>query len=177
MLGLLFWTFMKIGLLSFGGGYAMLPLIESEVSSYQWMGQADYAQTVALVSLAPGPLAANMAVAVGYHTAGIPGSVAAMAGFVAPSLILIVLIVMISRRFAGHELDSFYYGLRPVIIAFVFYGAFRLAQSTPMMDSASVSTLLTWIIAGTAFLLFARFHFHPLIILLGSGLAGWILLR
>lgn len=155
----------------------MLPIIESEVASYQWMNETDYGQTVALVSLAPGPLAANMAVAVGYNTAGILGSAAAMLGFVLPSIVLIVLIVSVSRHFANKDLDSFYYGLRPVIIAFVFYGAFRLAQSTSLLQSASSQSLFTWLIAIAAFFLFARFHLHPLLILIGSGVAGWLLLQ
>ncbi|WP_010275140.1 chromate transporter [Paenibacillus senegalensis] len=177
MIWLLFWSFFKIGLLSFGGGYAMLPIIESEVARYEWMSGNAYAQTVALVSLAPGPLAANMAVSVGYHTAGIAGSAAAMAGFVTPSILLIVLIVVISQRFANKELDSFYYGIRPVIVAFVFYGAFRMAQSTPLLHSSPADMAITWIIAAAAYLSFSRFHLHPLLVLSGSGVAGWLLFQ
>lgn len=177
MLWWLFWSFVKIGVMSFGGGYAMLPIIQEEVVSHQWMSETEYAQAVALVGMAPGPIAANLAVIIGYKTAGLPGSIVAASGFVLPTVTIVVGLIMFTRLYSHKKVDSFYYGLRPIIVAFVFYGAIRLAKSTPLFQSLSLESGYAWLIALAAFVLFIRSKLHPLIILFSSAIAGVLVFR
>ncbi|MEX2461416.1 MAG: chromate transporter [Paenibacillaceae bacterium] len=173
MLWDLFWSFLKIGFISFGGGYAMIPIIQHEVSSHHWMTDAKFAEGVALAGMAPGPIATNSAIYVGYHTAGITGSILATLGIILPSIIVIVLISAFFYKLHEHKVvKSVFYGLRPVIVALVFFAAFRLAMSNPMMQGISWHTVITVIIFVAAFIGMIRYRIHPLAIIVLSGLVG-----
>jgi chromate transporter len=173
MLLSLFWSFLKIGFISFGGGYAMIPIIQHEVSSHHWMTDAKFAEGVALAGMAPGPIATNSAIYVGYHTAGIAGSIMATMGIILPSIIVIVLISTFFYKLHEHKLvKSVFYGLRPVIVALVFFAAFRLARANPMMQGISWHTLITVIIFMSAFIGMIRYRIHPFTIIILSGLVG-----
>ena len=92
MLFKLFITFFKIGLFTFGGGYAMIPLIEREViEKKRWIEKKDFLDMLVLAQSAPGPIAVNTAVFVGYKTAGVMGAIMATLGTVLPSFIIILL--------------------------------------------------------------------------------------
>lgn len=91
----LFLTFFKIGLVSFGGGYAMIPVIEAEVvSKHDWMTTQEFTDVIAVASMSPGPIATNSAIFIGYNTAGLPGAIFSTIGSVLPSLIIILIIAM-----------------------------------------------------------------------------------
>lgn len=90
--------FFKIGLVSFGGGYAILSVIEREVLSQQWMTSVDFAQAVTLAGMAPGPIATNSAVLIGYKVAGILGAAAATIGMILPSFIIIIALAVFFLR-------------------------------------------------------------------------------
>ena len=91
----LFWTFFKIGAFTFGGGYAMLPLIQAEVESHGWMASADLVNFVAVSESTPGPFAVNISTYVGTELAGIPGGIFATLGVVLPSFLIILLIILL----------------------------------------------------------------------------------
>ncbi|MDQ8737993.1 chromate transporter [Paenibacillus sp. LHD-38] len=86
MLWELFITFLKIGIVSFGGGYAVIPLIQYEVASRGWLESAEYQETISIAGMAPGPIATNSATLVGYKTAGLGGAIMSTLGMVIPSL-------------------------------------------------------------------------------------------
>ena len=82
----LFWSYFKIGLFSFGGGYAMIPLMELEIiSRHGWLTAAEFADIIAIAETTPGPIAINSATYVGFRMAGIIGSIVATLGVVSPS--------------------------------------------------------------------------------------------
>jgi len=89
---LLFWTFFKIGAVSFGGGYAMIPLMQEELEALGWMDAEEFANILAVSEMTPGPLATNTATYVGAKTAGVLGSMAATLGVALPSLVIITLV-------------------------------------------------------------------------------------
>lgn len=173
MLWQLFWSFFKIGVMSFGGGYAMIPVIHEEVAAHGWLTEGQYAEAVALAGMAPGPIATNSAIIVGYEAAGFAGSIMTAFGILLPSVIIIVLSSMLFHKVYLHKkVKSAFYGLRPIIAALVFYGAFRLALSSPHLRSLSWETLFTCIIGIVAFVAMLRYHLHPMLIIGLSALLG-----
>jgi chromate transporter len=169
----LFWTFLKIGSISFGGGYAMIPVIQHEVTAHQWMTDAQYAEGVALAGMAPGPIATNSAIFVGYHTAGIMGSIFAAIGIILPSIIAIVLLSFVFYKLAGNkDFKSALYGLRPIIVALIVFAAYRLAIANPHVHGWSWNTLVAALFFIAAFTAMYRFKMHPFAIILLSGLVG-----
>ncbi len=91
----MFWTFVKIGLFSFGGGYAILAMIQQEVvARHGWLTPSEFTDVVAISQMTPGPIAINAATFIGYRRAGIPGSLLCTFGVILPSLILMLAITL-----------------------------------------------------------------------------------
>ena len=113
----LFWTFFKIGAFTFGGGYAMLPLIQAEVESHGWMASADLVNFVAVSESTPGPFAVNISTYVGTELAGIPGGIFATLGVVLPSFLIILLVARCFEAFRNSRIVSgCMAGLKPAVI-------------------------------------------------------------
>ncbi|WP_440413844.1 chromate transporter [Paenibacillus sp. SAFN-117] len=169
----LFWTFFKIGLLSFGGGYAMIPVIEHEVTAHGWMTSAEYYEAIALAGMSPGPVATNGAVYVGYHTAGLAGAVAATLGMVLPSLFLIVLMAAFFVRINEHKLvKSAFYGLRPIVAGLVAYAAIHFSQTSGIIGPISWDSGIALVIFAFSLFALIKYKLHPLYVIALSGLAG-----
>lgn len=114
----LFLTFAKIGLFSFGGGYAMIPVIRDEVLSNAWLTELEYSNIVTVSQMTPGPLAVNAATYVGYSVGGVGGSALATLGVALPSFIIVVIMGMFMRRFRDSTaMNGILTGIRPVTIA------------------------------------------------------------
>ncbi|NLO34947.1 MAG: chromate transporter [Clostridiaceae bacterium] len=189
----LFYSFFRIGLFSFGGGYAMIPLIQSEILHHGWLTADQFADIVAIAEMTPGPIAVNSATYVGYMTAGVAGSLVATAGVTLPSLLLILLVASFVSRYQKHPLYTMiFYGLRPVVVGLIASAAVFIGK-TALVHVAADQTLRNWFatlfskplaaIQPAALLIFAaaliihhKFKLHPLILIMGAGLAG-ILLR
>jgi len=169
----LFVTFLQIGFVSFGGGYAMIPLIEHEVVAHGWMDTRAFAEVTALAGMAPGPIATNTSVFVGYQVAGILGAVIALLGMVLPSLIVILLIVSWMYRLHKHPLfQSMFYGLRPIITGLIIYAGIRFVLFTGLVgkwDSHSLVLILIFFLALWALI---KWRLHPALVILLSGFAG-----
>ena len=113
----LFLMFFKIGLFTFGGGYAMLPLIQQEVASRGLMSMEELTNFVAVSESTPGPFAVNIATYVGMHSAGIWGSVCATLGVVMPSFIVILIVAHFYEKFKeSHTVKGVMSGLRPAVV-------------------------------------------------------------
>ena len=109
----LFWTFFKIGLFTFGGGYAMLPLIQSEALAHGWMDTADIVDFVAVSESTPGPFAVNIATYVGRVTAGVGGAVL-------PSFAVILLVARFYGKFRqSRGVEGAMTGLRPAVVGLI----------------------------------------------------------
>ena len=170
----LFVTFFIVGLVSFGGGYAMIPLIQEEVlHRREWMDAGQLADIIAVAGMSPGPIATNIAVAVGFRQAGLGGAVVSSLAVVLPSFIILLILGKVFTRFHDHPLmKSSFYGLRPIVAGMILYAAFLFAQQSGMFAELS---WFTWsqiaIFAGSlaALMIFRK---HPLYIILLSGLIG-----
>jgi chromate transporter len=117
----LFLTFSRIGAFTFGGGYAMIPLIQREASQKRgWVSDEDILEIVAIAESTPGPIAINAATFVGYRVAGIPGAVCATLGVVAPSFLIILAIASVLREFQENLYVQYAFrGIRAAVLALI----------------------------------------------------------
>ncbi len=166
----LFITFFKIGLFSFGGGYAMLPLIQREVVAvHGWLTAESFINIVGISQATPGPIAINSATYVGYKTAGILGSTFATFGVILPSIIIIY---VVSRLFMRYKDGIYIQGTLKVIRL----GAVGLIAAAAVLLMGDVFTgVWSVVIFLAAFIASFRFNADPILIVVLSGLAGFII--
>lgn len=171
----LFFTFLKIGCVSFGGGYAVIPMIQYEVEAHGWLEPERFQQAVAMAGMSPGPISTNTATLVGYDSAGIQGGIAATLGMVLPSLAIIVLLSALFFRFQGSNwIKSSLYGLRPIITGMIAYAAlhFGFLSGTEGFTWTTVSTL---VICAGCLVLLTRYKLHPIAVIAAAGVAGIVI--
>lgn len=127
----LFLTFLKIGVVSFGGGYGMIALVRETVVGKGWMTDASFLNFLAVAESTPGPIAVNMATYIGSVKGGLPGSVVATAGVILPSLVIILLITILARNFMKKQgVQAFLQGVRPCVVALIVGTAATLGLKT-----------------------------------------------
>lgn len=172
----LFWNFLLIGCFSFGGGYAMLPLIDQQVTNQGWMTTEQFTEVIAISGMLPGSIGTNAAAFVGFQTAGLAGAFVATIGMLLPSLLFILLIGKFFKKFIDNKIVKYgFYGLRPVIVGLILYAAFKFAFSMEVMTTLSWQSLsfVLMFLISLYFLVFKQTH--PLLIILLSGLCGIII--
>lgn len=127
----LFWEFFKIGLFTFGGGFAMIPLIKDTVVAKSWLTLEEFTNFIGVCESTPGPIAVNMATYVGSTQAGIFGSICATAGVILPSVIIIILIAAILKNLTKNKFfKGFLKGVKPVIVGLILStGVILLAKN------------------------------------------------
>ncbi len=172
----LFWTFFKIGLFTFGGGYAMIPLIKSEVLSHGWADTEDIINFIAVSESTPGPLAVNMATFIGRTTGGIPGAICATAGVVLPSFIIILLVACTYEKFKkSRTVQGAMTGLKPAVVGMIAAALVSLGMEVfiPGESTKAVSSVISAVIF--VIMIFpALKKKSPIMIILISGLFGVI---
>lgn len=173
MLLQLFKIFFKIGIFTFGGGYAMIPLIEKEImEEKQWISKDDLMEIIAISQMTPGPIATNAATFVGKKMAGIPGSIAATVGVVLPSLIIITTIsAFFSKGFNNIYVQKVFTGMRAGIAASIFLSVKKLA-TTGIKGKTGVAIFSISIIS----LIFSLVSPFSLIGVFGLGSIGFYML-
>lgn len=125
----LFSVFFKIGLFSFGGGYAMIPLLETEMQNSGWIDMKEFADIVSISQMTPGPVGINAATYVGFKTAGIPGSICATLGVFLPSFILIIMAASFFENFKENRfVAAVFMGIRPATIGLISIAVLYFAQ-------------------------------------------------
>ena len=126
----LFWTYIKIGTFTLGGGYAMLPLIQREVvDNHHWLDEDEFLDMIALAQAAPGLIAVNSAVFIGHRLAGWKGVLACVLGAVLPSFCILLLIAMFFRDIKDNPfVESVFRGVRPAVVALIVATVIRLAR-------------------------------------------------
>ena len=116
----LFLEFFKIGLFTFGGGYAMIPLVEETVLKYGWATENEFYNLIGVCESTPGPIAVNMATYIGSTQGGVLGSIVSTLGVVLPSFIIIVLVVSILDKFIKNRyFQAFLSGVKPVVVGLI----------------------------------------------------------
>lgn len=123
----LFYTFFLIGLFTFGGGYAMIPMIQEQVVSKGWITESNLTDFIAVSEATPGPFAINISTFVGNSVGGAFGAVCATIGVILPSIIIILIIAMIMKKFLKNKyVQGALKGVRPVVLALILATALML---------------------------------------------------
>ena len=166
----LFFTFCRIGGLTFGGGYAMLPIIQKEiVEEKKWATEEEVLDYYAVGQCTPGIIAVNTATFIGYKVHGIIGAIVATLGVVFPSLIIITIIAALLKNFANYSIvQHAFSGIRVVVIALIVSAILKLAKT-------SIKNSTTLIIAIIAFILLAFVNLSPIYIVIAAACIGLIL--
>lgn len=167
MLIQIFWTFFKIGPATFGGGFAMIPLIEKEiVEKRKWLNSEDVTDVIALSQTVPGGVAINSATFIGQRIGGIKGALAAMIGVSLPTF-LIVLSLGISYFFIhdNTKLEAAFVSIRVTIVAIIVYAAIKTAK-TAIVDKTTFCIMM----AGVP----ALFFIHPVLAIFLGALTGML---
>ena len=159
----LFWTFLKIGTFTLGGGYAMLPLVQREVvDNRHWIDEEEYLTMIALAQAAPGLIAVNSAIFIGWRIGGWKGVCGAVLGAVLPSFCIILAIAMVFSEWKQlPAVEAAFRGIRPAVVALI------AAPLVKMAKSAKISWL-TAIIPIVAALLIWLGHLNPVWVILAS---------
>lgn len=182
----LFLSFLQIGAFSFGGGYAAMPLIQNQVVQlHSWLSQSEFTDLITISQMTPGPIAINSATFVGTRIAGIPGALAATAGCVLPSCILVTLLAKIYLKYRNLSLlQGVLKSLRPAVIAMIaaagasilvnaFWGE-SIASLTASQLLPNISIQAVGIFTGSLILL-ARLKMNPIHVMLLSGVTEVVL--
>ncbi len=170
----LFRTFFVIGSVSFGGGYAMIPIIEAEVLQHGWMTTQQFTDAIAIAGMSPGPIAANSAILVGYSTAGVIGAIVSILGVLFPAIILVIVVATFFTRLHHYPVvHSIFYGLRPIVTSLVIFAAIRFALSNNMINLNDLQmTLSSLLVFGLSLVALIKFRWHPVYVIVLSGLVG-----
>ncbi|KRG13212.1 chromate transporter [Lederbergia galactosidilytica] len=170
----LFLVFLVIGAVSFGGGYAMIPVIGTEVTSRGWMTTSEYTDIVALAGMTPGSIASNSATAVGYQVAGLPGALVSSIAITLPSVLIVLIIAMFFYKMNQNKwVQSAFYGLRPIVTSLIIYAAIDFAISNGVIGiQISWHMVTLFLIFVASLIALSYFKIHPIIVILFAGMIG-----
>ena len=161
----IFWTFLKIGAFTFGGGYAMIPLIQHEVvARHKWLSEREFVDLLTIAQAAPGPISLNTAVFVGYKQLRYLGAFSAILGVVIPSFTIILLVALFFTEMRHNSIvDAAFRGMRPAVVALIVAPIVGLTKG-----------MHWWFIALSAVVAVTVWHFgfSPIWLLIGGAVAG-----
>lgn len=181
----LFVTFFLIGLFTFGGGAAMLSLIQTQVvTKYAWLTEAQFTDIVAISQCTPGPIGVNCATYTGYEVAGIAGSALATLALVLPSFIIFYGIIRLYNKYHSTSLfENVMCGLRPAVAGLIGAAAlilmFRinLEGCLPQLSviPENFGDWSSWAILGVSFIAAFFFKVNPILLIVAGGIAGLLI--
>lgn len=171
----LLWVFIKIGVLGFGGGYAMLSLIQHEVvDNYTWMTTTEFADMVAISQMTPGPISINMATYVGYTTGGFFGSLLASFALCLPSIVMVYFIIRLFMNKNGNRLMSnLLKGLKPAIAGLIFAAGLSMMNAQNFVQIGKGENNISIVICVLAFVASYFFKANPILLIVLSGVVGY----
>ncbi len=174
----LFWTFFKIGAFTFGGGYAMLPLIQAAVLDHGWLEAQAVVDFIAVSESTPGPFAINMATYVGSQVGGVFGSFCATLGVVLPSFVIILIVAKCYEKFRqSRVVKGCMSGLKPAVVGLIGAAILSVAQTVLLPGGWSISIFsdLSLYVSLAIFALAVVLAFkkkHPILIICLSAALG-----
>ena len=164
----LFTSFFKIGLFTFGGGYAMIAIIQREVITHRkWIEEQEFLDLLTLAQSAPGPISLNTAVFVGYKMYGYRGALTSLVGVALPSFVIMLLIAAFFTQIRHNQIvDAAFKGIRPIVVALMFAPALGFARS--------ISGVATAVAAAVALMIWYA-GITPILLLLAGAIIGLLL--
>jgi chromate transporter len=168
----IFVTFFKIGLFTFGGGYAMIPLIEKEiVEKKRWIEGEEITDIIAVSESIPGAIAINSATFVGFKIFGRKGAVAAALGVIMPSFFIIAIIAAFFSKFSDNLIvKAVFAGIRPAVVALIVLAAYKVGKT-------SIKDKIGLIVAIVGFVLVIGFSIHAIFAIIGGAVFGLVVYR
>lgn len=165
----LFLAFFKIGAFTFGGGYAMIPLIQKEIAEEKgWISDQEILDVIAIAESTPGPIAINSATFVGYKVAGFWGAFFATFGVVLPSFVVILIISFVLREFAQLKPVKYaFYGIRAGVLALVLKAFVSMYKQCP-------KKVVAYILMAAAFAVVVLFDVNVIFVIITCGIIGLI---
>ncbi len=174
----LFLTFFKIGLFTFGGGYAMLPLMQAEVEAHNWLESSQLVNFIAVSESTPGPFAVNMATYIGMTKGGLFGAFCATLGVVLPSFLVILIVAKCYAKFKESTVVAgCMSGLRPAVVGLIASALITVAQTVFFSGGLSLSvfsdiSFYVCLVIFAAAVVAAFKKVHPIIIICSSAAVG-----
>lgn len=176
----LFLSFIQVGLFSIGGGYAAIPLIQSQVvTSHSWMTMSEFTDLVTVAEMTPGPIAVNSATFVGIRIAGLAGAIIATFGCILPSCIIVSLLSYIYTRYKNvSALQSVLASLRPAVVALIASAGLSMflvaALNGESLTPASINAVGILIFVA-AFFILRKYKKNPILVMIGCGVVRLII--
>lgn len=174
----LFLAFLQIGALSFGGGYAAMPLIQAQtVTEHAWITFTDFADLVTIAEMTPGPIAVNAATFVGNRVAGIPGALVATAGVVLPSCLFVTGLAWLYQKYRSLTLmQGILRSLRPAVVAMIFGAGLTILIPTLFADGtvrflAGNFQVRAALLFLAALVCLRKWKLNPILVMAGCGAA------
>lgn len=165
----IFLVFARAGLLAWGGGPSMIPMIRAETLRHGWLNDVEFLDALAMGNALPGPIATKLSGYVGFRVAGWPGATAATIGMAFPTVVLLLLMASIYLRFKEAPwMQSVMSGLRPAAVAL-------LVATIVELWPASMAGMRPILIGGATLVALLGFHVHPAVAIVGAGLLGLLL--
>jgi chromate transporter len=175
----LFWSFFQIGLFSFGGGYAAMPLIQNQVVDINnWLSMSEFADVITISQMTPGPIGINSATFVGIRVGGIGGAIVATIGCILPSCMIVLSLAYVYYKYRGlTAVQGVLNGLRPAVIAMIasaglaliilaFWSGKGITSKRVDLDFVAV------VIFTIAFIVLRKWKVNPIHVMIGSGIIG-----
>ena len=164
-----FKTFFKIGVFTLGGGYAMIPIIESEVvERKKWLTKEDFVDTVAIAQTCPGVFAINLSVFIGYKMRRLRGAIFTALGTALPSFLIILIIAMFFHQFEDNKVvAAIFRGIRPAVVALIAVPTFKMAKT------AKIGWSNCWIPVACALAIWA-IKVSPILIIILAAAGGYV---
>ncbi|MCI9439110.1 MAG: chromate transporter [Lachnospiraceae bacterium] len=173
----LFLSFIKVGMFSIGGGYAAMPLIQSEVvSGHGWLTMNEFTDLITIAEMTPGPIAVNSATFVGIRIAGVFGAVAATFGCIFPSCIIVSLLAFIYYKYKSvSTLQSILASLRPAVVALIAGAGISLLRTVALGDRGMGLENVNWVgicLFACAFVVLRKWKWNPILVMALCGVAN-----
>lgn len=178
----MFWSFFQIGLFSFGGGYASLPLIEHQVIEvHNWLNIAEFADLLTISQMTPGPIALNAASFVGTKVGGVLGAIVATVGSVAPSCIIILILAYLYYKYKNlSTIQGALKGLRPAVVSLIATaGISILSLAIFKSEEVTINTMnirdiniVSVILIGISLFFLRKYKASPMYVMIGTGIIG-----
>ena len=170
----LFWSFIQIGLFSFGGGYAAMPLIQGQVvTAHGWLSMAEFTDLITISQMTPGPIAVNSATFVGLKIAGVPGAIVATLGCILPSCIIVTILAKLYLKYRKLDmLQGILHSLRPAVVAMIASSGILILITAFWGNGQATLPETKWVMVGIfmfALLLLRKTKINPISVMILSG--------
>ncbi len=180
-----FVSFFQIGLFSFGGGYAALPLIENQVIDvHNWISLSEFADMITISQMTPGPIALNMATFVGTRVGGLLGAVVATIGCVTPSCIIVLILAYLYYKYKNLSvIQGMLNGLRPAVVSLIasagisilLLAIFKTEETTLLTMKIKDINIVSFILIAIGVFVLRKYKSNPIHVIMASGAIGFII--